>query len=79
MKDAQKPDSLVSRPELRAMLGVSKERVRQLVDSPEFPAPVDVMDDGRNPVWDRAEMQRYADSRNTAHGRPAAEPVPANT
>lgn len=72
MKDATKPDSLVSRPELREMLGVSKQRVRQLEDTPGFPAPVDVLDEGRTPVWDRAQMQTYAHERNTAHGRPSA-------
>jgi hypothetical protein len=79
MKNPTKPGTLVSRPELRAVLGVSKERVRQLVDSPDFPAPVDVLDDGRTPLWDRAEMQTYADGRNTAHGRPSVEQALAKT
>lgn len=75
MKQPTKPDTLVSRVQVRKRLGVSKQRVATLEDTPDFPAPVDVLEDGQGrpmPVWDKAEIDSYADHRSTAAGRPPA-------
>lgn len=84
MKKPTKPGTLVSRPQVRKILQsvaakegrtISKQRVHALEDTEDFPAPVDVLEDGQGrpmPAWDKAEIDYYALHRSTAAGRPAA-------
>jgi len=84
VKVATKKGSLAGRIEVRAILdeaarakggSVSKQRARVLEDHDDFPAPVDVLEDGHGrplPVWDRSKIAEYAEHRSTAGGRPAA-------
>ena len=49
-------------PEVASLLGVSQQRVRQLVDDdPEFPDPARVERRGRwvRKYWDRRAVERY--------------------
>lgn len=84
MKAATKKGSLAGRIEVRAILdttarakggSVSKQRARALEDHEDFPAPVDVLEDGQGrqmPVWSRRQIETYASTRSTAAGRPPA-------
>lgn len=75
VKSPKNPGKWISRPELRKFLGISKQRVSQLLEHPDFPEPEDVLDEGRTPFWNRERMARYRDERRTEHGRPAADPI----
>lgn len=52
--------------EISALLGVSRQRVQQLVNRPDFPAPAAALAMGK--VWNRADVLRWARS----HGRTVA-------
>jgi predicted DNA-binding transcriptional regulator AlpA len=54
---------LVGSAEIGRMLGVSRQRVQQLISRADFPEPVVVLDMGK--VWQRAEVSEWA----TSHGR----------
>jgi predicted DNA-binding transcriptional regulator AlpA len=54
---------LVGSAEIAAMLGVSRQRVQQLISRPDFPKPDAVLAMGK--VWRRANVQAWA----KAHGR----------
>jgi predicted DNA-binding transcriptional regulator AlpA len=54
---------LVGSAEIGRMLGVSRQRVQQLISRKDFPAPVVVLDMGK--VWKRAEVSEWARD----HGR----------
>ncbi len=58
---------LVSRVEIAHLLGVSQQRVHQLVAKPDFPAPVIELAIGK--VWNREDVERWA----RATGRLPAE------
>jgi len=78
MKDAQEQGSLAGRIEVRAILEVSKQRASVLENHPDFPAPLDVLEDGHGrplPVWEKSAIEEYARRRSTAGGRPAAADV----
>lgn len=84
MKIPTKKGSLAGRVQVRAILdtaardaggSVSKQRARALEDHPDFPAPVDVLEDGHGrpmPIWARAAIEAYALNRSTTAGRPPA-------
>jgi len=62
---------VVGAPEVAQMLGVSRQRVYQLIDTyPDFPAPVATLAVGR--IWSRAsieEWNRLHDDRPTGKHR----------
>jgi predicted DNA-binding transcriptional regulator AlpA len=64
---------LVGTTDVAAMLGVSRQRVSQLIDSYEdFPVPVDVIAGRR--VWTRDEVQRWiAEHPTRPPGRPSGQ------
>ncbi|HYT80008.1 MAG TPA: hypothetical protein VEQ37_12285 [Actinomycetota bacterium] len=62
------PD-LVGVAEVADLLGVSKQRVSELRDSPRFPAPVSDLRSG--PVWTRAAIERFVESWERKPGRPS--------
>lgn len=58
---------LVGSAEIGRMLGVSRQRVQQLINRDDFPAPDAVLEMGK--VWKRAEVEKWADG----HGRPVRD------
>ena len=52
-----KPRDLMGAAEIARHLGVSRQRVQQLVRQPGFPAPVAVLDMGK--VWDATEIRAW--------------------
>jgi prophage regulatory protein len=54
---------LVGAAEIAAMLGVSRQRVQQLISRPDFPKPDAVLAMGK--VWRTEDVQAWA----KAHGR----------
>jgi hypothetical protein len=80
VKDATKEGSLAGRIEVRSILKVSKQRAHALETHPDFPAPVDVLEDGQGrplPVWNRREIEEFDEQRSSAAGRPPS-PVAAD-
>lgn len=69
MPDATGP--LMGLAEIRALLGVGRQRADQIVRKPDFPVPVAELASGR--VWDARAVQRWA----TDAGRVKAEPKEA--
>lgn len=49
---------LAGRTELAEMLGVTRQRARQLSERPDFPAPIAVM--GRRPIWRIEDIEGWA-------------------
>jgi predicted DNA-binding transcriptional regulator AlpA len=49
---------LVSRVEIAQMLGVSRQRVHQLLTRPDFPRPI--ADLGIGKVWERSAIEAWA-------------------
>jgi prophage regulatory protein len=49
---------LVGAAEIAAMLGVSRQRVQQLISRPDFPAPAVVLAMGK--VWLTADVEAWA-------------------
>jgi predicted DNA-binding transcriptional regulator AlpA len=45
------------------LLGVTKQRVYQLIEAGCFPAPFSLID-GKRPVWLRTEVERFRLERN---------------
>lgn len=70
-----RPHSLVSRVEIRAMLSVTRQRVAKIVQHPDFPRPVDVLQDGKLPIWRRGDVERWQAARDEAEA-PEPEPTP---
>lgn len=68
-----KPGSLVSRVEVREILGVSKQRVHVAETLPGFPRPIDVVENGKRPIWQRKAIERYAARRDEAKAAKAAK------
>lgn len=58
--------------EIGRMLGVSRQRVQQLINRPDFPKPYAVLEMGK--VWDRADVETWA----REHGRVLADNEPAD-
>lgn len=63
-----KPGSLVSRVEIREILGVSKQRVHVMEAKPYFPRPIDVVEEGKRPIWRRAAIEKFAAKRKASNG-----------
>lgn len=53
---------LVGSAEIGQMLGVSRQRVQQLIRRKDFPAPEVVLNMGK--VWKRADVEAWARGRN---------------
>ena len=49
---------LAGRTELAEMLGVSRQRARQLTERPDFPAPIAVL--RRRPIWRVEDLEKWA-------------------
>lgn len=62
---------LVGSAEIGRMLGVSRQRVQQLISRDDFPKPEVVLDMGK--VWKRADVEAWA----KAHGRTVEDDTPA--
>jgi predicted DNA-binding transcriptional regulator AlpA len=63
-----KPDELVGTAGVAEMLAISDVRVRQLAtDREDFPAPVGML--GRQKVWRRDDIARWATEANRSPGR----------
>jgi len=60
--------------EIAAMLGVSRQRVQQLVKRADFPEPYDVLAAGTR-IWKRADVEAWA----RAHGRVVSECRPGGS
>jgi len=54
---------LVGSAEIAAVLGVSRQRVQQLISRPDFPKPDAVLAMGK--IWRKADVEAWA----KAHGR----------
>jgi predicted DNA-binding transcriptional regulator AlpA len=52
---------LVGAAEIAAMLGVSRQRVQQLIARPDFPEPVVVLAMGK--VWETKDVRAWAKAR----------------
>jgi predicted DNA-binding transcriptional regulator AlpA len=69
------PQDLVGATEAAQLLGVSRQRVGQLAQRPDFPAPVARISAG--PVWTRASVDAFMDGwmrKITGRPRKAASP-----
>jgi predicted DNA-binding transcriptional regulator AlpA len=63
------PEDLVSVPEIAMMLGVSRQRVHQLIQAYEdFPEPVAELAVGR--IWNRSDIEQWIASHPRRTGRP---------
>lgn len=63
-------DHLLAIKEAADLLGVSRQRVSQLIDAyPDFPAPVATLSAGR--IWARADVEEWAHR----HGRTVTPPA----
>lgn len=58
---------LVGSAEIGRMLGVSRQRVQQLISQPDFPRPEVTLEMGK--VWTRADVVAWA----RGHGRAVAD------
>ena len=69
----QPTDDLMTTRDVADLLGVSSQRVRQLVaDRSDFPAPASTSQTSRGVGtrrWQRADVERWRDSANRAPGR----------
>lgn len=63
---------LVSRVEIADILGVTKQRVHQLITQPGFPEPVATLAIGQ--VWDRAAVEEWARSSGRLYEDDNGEP-----
>ena len=54
--------------EIADLLGVSRQRARQLAATPAFPEPVARLAAG--PIYESAAVEAWAKTRNTKSGRP---------
>lgn len=65
-------DHLVAAKEAAALLGVTRQRLLQLIDAyDDFPAPVANLSAGR--IWARADVEAWA----VRHGRAVTRSAPA--
>lgn len=63
MKKPRRPNTLATRRDVREILGISKQGVHKIED--QLPAPIDVREDGKIPIWRRADIERYAEDRRS--------------
>lgn len=64
---------LIGLTEVAEILGVSKQRVAQLRDRPEFPEPVAELASG--PVWTRPSLNHFIEGWSRKPGRPKKAPM----
>lgn len=57
---------LMGAKEIGDMLGVSRQRVQQLISRPDFPKPYDSLSMGK--VWLREDVERWAEARRMRLG-----------
>lgn len=63
----EKKLDLVGVAEVKEMLGVSRQRVHQLIhDHPDFPAEVADLAAGK--IWYRSDVQKWAEKRSARQG-----------
>jgi len=58
-KDPTDPRTLAGRTEIQEITELSRQRVHQLVHEDDFPAPLDVLADGRTPIWRRLDIEEW--------------------
>jgi predicted DNA-binding transcriptional regulator AlpA len=68
MKPPTDPGTLLTRKEMRQVIPLSRQRIFQITATDDFPAPVDVLDDGRMPVWNRGEVVEFWRQRQAPDG-----------
>jgi predicted DNA-binding transcriptional regulator AlpA len=66
MPDETTESKLVGRPGVAEILGVSRQRVQVLESRPGFPKP---LYPGRQPMWSRKAIERYAANRTNGAGQ----------
>lgn len=59
MKVPLAPGSFVTRTEIRELLGYSKQGTDNVTRRDDFPAPLDVLWEGKMPIWDREQVEEY--------------------
>lgn len=64
---------VVSYAEVAKMAGVSRQRARQLADTPSFPVPV--IQTGQGPLFSCHAVEQWVETRNTRPGRPVKATV----
>lgn len=65
----------MGRHEIRDLLGLVRQRVYQITQQPDFPAPVAELSTG--PVWDGAAVRTWHATREARRNRVKAEPKEA--
>lgn len=60
---------LLAATDVAELLGVSRQRVHQLAERPDFPAPYARL--GNGPIWTRPTIETFAQSWTRKPGRPA--------
>jgi len=63
MKPPTLAGTLVTRHELAEMFGVTRAGARYIGERDDFPAPIDVCRDGREPIWWRDSVEDWAYAR----------------
>jgi hypothetical protein len=58
--------------EAREILGVSRQRLHELAERPDFPAPKAVLTAGK--LWDRADIEEFNRTWDRRPGRPPKDP-----
>lgn len=59
--------------EIAQMIGVSRQRARQLSNTPKFPHPV--IETAQGPLYNQRAIELWAETRRTKPGRPALAAV----
>jgi hypothetical protein len=72
---APQPRDLVGAAEAAVMLGVSRQRVGQLAERPDFPAPIARLSAG--PVWTRSSIEAFGQSWTRKITGPPRKAAPA--
>lgn len=76
MRPPLQPGSLVSRSEIRVMLGengkpMSRTRIGEVVQAADFPRCLDVVHPGNEqPIWRRKDIERWQAEHRRGPGRP---------
>ena len=74
MAEDQDPLELVGLAEVMAILGVSRQRTHELVDSRSFPKPVATLHRGR--IWLKGEVEAWNRARPPRKPKPQPRPKP---
>lgn len=68
VETSSNPVDLVSQAGFADVLGVTRQRVHQLKEAGDLPAPYGVIDE-RYPVWDRETAEQFSVERNRTLGK----------